>query len=334
MVSHHLVLIYALQLWAIFAPANPYYKETRLTKSFSKRSQWRTTLSQNTLRIISPKANGKTERLYDKRHLGQSLNQEYTRGMRRSDHDTERNLANCGFLYRALGNLSVRKRMVRFKSSKERCIGRMEPFSRAERRIEENSSKYLEGTHWEYLEGACVAKVTIEVSNQSDHFSERIKYSVHKQQRSERNLTRVMEMIQESRVFQEMEEKQNWVIPAVQVLVTGLHGNEESMLNQVLWIIKKTKLPVDKDAARILIRERIEGKSELLGLKTRYDHFGTQTHVSLVIPLMKICHFVSNPTYSKHMVSMLHPDVYSSCIRVGDHGSGLDDSGQTYWHCC
>ena len=128
MVSHHLVLIYALQLWAIFAPANPYYKETRLTKSFSKTSQWRSTLSQNTLRIISPKANGKTERHYDRRQLRQTLNFEYTRGMRRSDHDTERYVTNCGLLYRALGNSSVRRRMKRSKSSKKQCIGRMEPF--------------------------------------------------------------------------------------------------------------------------------------------------------------------------------------------------------------
>ena len=111
MVSHHLVLIYALQLWANFAPPNPYYKETRLTKSFSKRSQWRTTLSPNTLRIISPKANGKTERLYDKRQLGQSLNQEYTRGMRRTDHDTERPRAYSRSLYRTKGNLMPTRHM-------------------------------------------------------------------------------------------------------------------------------------------------------------------------------------------------------------------------------
>ena len=57
------------------------------------------------------------------------------------------------------------------------------------------------------------AKVSVEVSNQFNHFSERIKHSKNKQQGDKSNSTRMIEMIFESKIFQK-KEKQNWVILA------------------------------------------------------------------------------------------------------------------------
>ena len=141
--------------------------------------------------------------------------------------------------------------MKRSKSSKKQCIGRMEPFSRAQRRIEENSSKYLEGTHWEYLEGTQVVKVPSEVSKQFNNSSER-KYDENKQQ-SKSNLTRMIETIYELKIFQGIKEKQDRVIPARQVLVTDFQENKETMSSPLVLCIY-----------RQVFRERIMSKTKIV----------------------------------------------------------------------
>ena len=91
-----------------------------------------------------------------------------------------------------------------------------------------------------------------------------------------------MEWISDLSVYRQADAKDEWALSADYVHLQGLGGSDSEMYAQLLYLIEKTQIPVDKDAARIAFDCRDDARSKVRGLKNSGDHFASQNQASFV----------------------------------------------------